>query len=85
LYFCIFSLALQQVPTAHAGRTHGFCVRRGDVKTWSFVLLFKFSTGRQFSAPKPARTQSPKSLCVMQKKLTCNIDTIELKGSEKSL
>jgi hypothetical protein len=22
LYFCIFSLALQQVRTAHAGRTH---------------------------------------------------------------
>jgi len=24
---------------------HGFCVRRGDVQTWSFVLLFKFSAG----------------------------------------
>jgi hypothetical protein len=41
---------------------HGFCVRRGDVQTWSFVLLFKCSAVRQFSAPKPARTQSPKTL-----------------------
>jgi len=24
---------------------HGFCVRRADVQTWSFVLLFKFSAG----------------------------------------
>jgi hypothetical protein len=32
------------------------------VHTWSFVLLFKFSADRQFCAPKPARTQSPKPL-----------------------
>jgi len=43
-------------------QAHGFCVRRGDVQTWSFVLLFKFSADRQFCAPKPARTQSPKTL-----------------------
>jgi len=31
----------------------------------SFVLRFKFSAGRQFSAPKPARTQSPRTLAVI--------------------
>ncbi|RDC56530.1 hypothetical protein DU508_13165 [Pedobacter chinensis] len=41
------------------------CVRRADVQTWSLVLLFKFSVGRQYSAPKPARMQSPKPLCAM--------------------
>ncbi len=29
---------------------------------WSFVLLFKFSAGRQFSAPKPASSPSAKTL-----------------------
>ena len=62
LYFCDFYRALKWVWSAHAGHTHGFCVRRGDVQTWSFVLLFKFSAGWQFCAPKPARTQSPKTL-----------------------
>jgi len=32
------------------------------VQTWSFMLRIKFSAGRQFSASKPARTQSPKTL-----------------------
>lgn len=32
------------------------------MQTWNFVLLFKFSAGRQFCTPKPARTQSPKPL-----------------------
>jgi excinuclease ABC subunit B len=32
------------------------------VQTWSFVLLFKCSAGGQFCAPKPARTQSPKTV-----------------------
>ena len=32
------------------------------MQTWGFVFLFKFSEGCQFCAPKPARTQSPKTL-----------------------
>jgi len=35
------------------------------VQTWSFVFLFKFSAGQKFYAPKPARTQSPKTLAVI--------------------
>jgi hypothetical protein len=31
LYFCIFSLALQQVRTAHAGRTHTLCITLSGV------------------------------------------------------
>ena len=41
---------------------HGFCVRRGVVQTWSFVLLINFSNKLKLCAPKPARTQSPKTL-----------------------
>lgn len=49
-------------------------VRRADpvsfltgqaVQTWSFVLLFRFSAGRQFCSPKPARTQSVGTLAAM--------------------
>jgi hypothetical protein len=39
----------------------------GDAQTWSFVLRIKFSDGWHFCAPKPARTQSPKTLTVMKK------------------
>ena len=46
------------MPTANKG----FCVRRGNEQTWSFVLLFKFIAGWYFSVPKPARTQSPTTL-----------------------
>src|SRR5690606_24634463 len=41
---------------------HGFCVRRADVQIWSFVLLLNFSNKLKLCAPKPARTQSPKTL-----------------------
>jgi len=43
-------------------KAHGFGVRRGDVQTWSFVLLLNFSNKLKLCAPKPARTQSPKTL-----------------------
>src|SRR5690606_6320297 len=37
---------------------------------WSFVFLFKFSAGQKFYAPKPARTQSPRTLAVSLKNKT---------------
>ncbi len=36
---------VQDIVDRKAGGNIGFCVRRGDVQTWSFVLLFKFSAG----------------------------------------
>ena len=39
----------------------GFCVRRADVQIWSFVLLMNFNNKLKLCAPKPARTQSPKT------------------------
>jgi hypothetical protein len=47
---------------------HGFCVRRGAVQTWSFMLLFKFSASIKFCAPKPARTQSPRLASIKEEK-----------------
>jgi len=38
-----------------------FASSGGDMQTWNYVLLFKFNVGRQFYAPKPARTQSLKT------------------------
>src|SRR5690606_33664567 len=40
---------------------HGFCVRRADVQTCSFVLIMSFSNKLKLCARKPARTQSPKT------------------------
>ena len=49
------------------------------MQTWSFVLSIKFSAGRQFCAPKPARTQSPRTLAAIPQSLLCmKIKEIEL-------
>jgi putative GTP pyrophosphokinase len=37
-------------------------LRRGKVQTWSFALLLNFSNKLNLCAPKPVRTQSPKTL-----------------------
>ncbi len=42
----------------------GFCVRRGDVQTWSCILQKNFSNKWKLCALKPARTQNPKTLPV---------------------
>jgi len=39
---------------------------QGDVQTWNFVLLFKFSVGWPFCAPKPALTQSLRPMVVIK-------------------
>jgi hypothetical protein len=45
------------------------CVRRGDVQTSSVVLLINFSNRLKRCAPKPARTQSPKTLAEIPQKV----------------
>ncbi len=42
--------------------------RRGDLQNLSFVLLFRFSAGSRFCAPKPARMQSPETLVASAKR-----------------
>ena len=49
------------------------CVRRADVQTWSFVLLINFRNKLKLCAPKPARTQSPKTLAVILPNRMLNI------------
>ena len=39
------------------------CSKDSFVGNQTFVFQFKFCAGRQFCAPKPARTQSPKPMC----------------------
>ncbi len=40
----------------------GFASGGADMQTWNFVHLMNFSNKLKFCAPKPARTQSPKTL-----------------------
>jgi hypothetical protein len=59
--FCNLVMGLT-VEASEAFVQHAFCVMRGDVQTWSFVLLLNFSNKLKLCAPKPARTQSPNPL-----------------------
>lgn len=50
------------MKTKKASANTGFVFGRGDLQSWSFVLLINFSNKLKLCAPKPARTQSPKTL-----------------------
>jgi len=54
-------------------QAHRFYKMRGDLQTWSFVLLLNFSNKLKLCAPKPARTQSPKTLAAIIKQRLCLI------------
>ena len=47
VHFNVFLICLHydQALATEGLVQHGFCVRRGDVQTWGFMLLFKFSAG----------------------------------------
>jgi hypothetical protein len=49
---------------------HGFCVRRAEVQNSAVVFQLNISNKLKLCAPKPARTQSPKTLLLIKCKIT---------------